>query len=167
MESSVNFFGFMAYDLHGFWDQDVKTLVSIVRGQADIRDIATDALPLWFAELDPSKINFGVALYGHGYTVPDKSCNDLECSFKGPSKADVCTNSDGVTSLVEIEQLIEKKVLTPKYLSDDMMNQTTWDNQWTGDEDADTIKEKKAGSDNQCFGGTVAWIVDFNSGAGK
>ncbi|KAK1845588.1 hypothetical protein CCHR01_11758 [Colletotrichum chrysophilum] len=81
-------------DLHGFWDQDVKTLGSIVCGQADIRDIVTDDLPLWFAELDPSKINFG-------------SCNDLECSFRGPSKAGVCTNSDGVMSLVEIDQLIE------------------------------------------------------------
>ncbi|KAI8292676.1 hypothetical protein K4K60_000030 [Colletotrichum sp. SAR11_57] len=94
-------------DLHGFWDQDVKTLGSIVCGQADIRDIVTDDLPLWFAELDPSKINFGVALYGRGYTVTDQSCNDLECSFKGPSKAGVCTNSDGVMSLVEIDQLVE------------------------------------------------------------
>ncbi|KAI8261335.1 glycoside hydrolase [Colletotrichum sp. SAR11_239] len=167
MESSVDFFGFMAYDLHGFWDQDVKTLGSIVRGQADIRDIATDALPLWFAELDPSKINFGVALYGRGYTVTDKSCNNLECSFKGPSKAGVCTNSDGVMSLVEIEQLIEKKGLTPKYLPDAMMKQITWDDQWIGYDDADTIKEKKAWADNQCFGGTMAWSVDFNSGAGS
>ncbi|KAJ0268436.1 hypothetical protein Brms1b_013476 [Colletotrichum noveboracense] len=126
MESSVNFFGFMAY------------------------------------KLDPSKVNFGVALSGRGYTVTGKSCNDLECSFKGLSKAGVSTNSDGVTSLIEIEQLIEKKGLTPKYLPDDMMKQITWDNQWTGDKDADTIKEKKAGADNQCFGGTMAWSVDFN-----
>jgi chitinase len=32
MESSVDFFGFMAYGLHGFWDADVKTLGKLVRG---------------------------------------------------------------------------------------------------------------------------------------
>ncbi|KAK7956544.1 uncharacterized protein PG986_005766 [Apiospora aurea] len=86
MESSVDFFGFMAYDLHGYWHQDVKTLGSVVRGQADIRDIATDTLPLWFDELDASKINFGVALYGRGYTLASPNCNDLLCGFSGPSK---------------------------------------------------------------------------------
>ena len=33
MEPYVDFFGFMAYDLHGFWDADVQTLGSIVRAQ--------------------------------------------------------------------------------------------------------------------------------------
>lgn len=45
MESSVDFFGFMAYDLHGSWDTDVKTLGSIVRAQTDIRDISNDTAP--------------------------------------------------------------------------------------------------------------------------
>jgi chitinase len=94
----------------------VKTLEQIVRGQADIREIANDTLPLWFAELDPSKINFGLALYGRGYTVTDASCNALGCPFKGPSKPGVCTRSEGVMGLSEIEDLIEKKGLTPKYV---------------------------------------------------
>lgn len=33
MEPYVDFFGFTAYDLHGFWDADVQTLGSIVRAQ--------------------------------------------------------------------------------------------------------------------------------------
>ena len=33
MEPYVDFFGFMAYDLHGFWDADIETLGSIVRAQ--------------------------------------------------------------------------------------------------------------------------------------
>ncbi|KAF5244120.1 hypothetical protein FANTH_7875 [Fusarium anthophilum] len=40
MEPYVDFFGFMAYDLHGYWDEDVKILGKIlgkiIRGQADI-----------------------------------------------------------------------------------------------------------------------------------
>jgi chitinase len=45
MQDSVDWFGFMAYDLHGSWDTDVKTLGSIVRGQTDIRDISNDTVP--------------------------------------------------------------------------------------------------------------------------
>lgn len=59
----------MAYDLHGAFDSTVKTLTSTVRGQADIREITNDTLPLWYAGLDPKKINFGVAWYGRGYTL--------------------------------------------------------------------------------------------------
>ena len=33
MEPYVDFFGFMAYDLHGFWDADVQTLGAKVRAQ--------------------------------------------------------------------------------------------------------------------------------------
>ncbi|KAM7188802.1 class III chitinase [Naviculisporaceae sp. PSN 640] len=166
MESSVDFFGMMLYDLHGFWDADVKTLGSLVRGQADIREIANNTIPLWFAELNPSKINFGVALYGRGYTLKDKTCNKMLCPFSGPSKPGPCTNSDGVMSLVEIQQLIKQKGLTPKYNAEAMMKELTWDDQWIGYDDADTIKAKKEWANNQCFGGTMAWSIDFNSGVG-
>ncbi|KAK3296431.1 uncharacterized protein B0H64DRAFT_170257 [Chaetomium fimeti] len=47
------------------------------------------------------------------------------------------------------------------------MKEITWDDQWIGYDDADTIKQKKAWADNQWFGGTMAWSIDFNSGAGS
>lgn len=124
-------------------------------------------MPLWFAELNPSKINFGLALYGRGYTLKDKTCNKMLCAFSGPSNPGVCTNNDGVMSLVEIQQLIKQKGLTPRYNADAMMKELTWDDQWIGYDDADTIKAKKGWADNQCFGGTMAWSIDFNSGNGE
>ncbi|KAI1687576.1 chitinase [Pyrenophora tritici-repentis] len=116
MESSVDFFGFMAYDLHGPWDINQKTIQPVVRGQADIREIGNDTLLLWFDELDASKINFGVALYGRGYTVANPSCNSVGCAFSGPSNPGVCTNSAGAMGLAEIQDLIKTKGLTPKGL---------------------------------------------------
>ncbi len=74
MEPYVDFFGFMSYDLHGSWDSDVRTLGSIVRPQTDLREIKKNALPLWFAKLDPKKINLGLAYYGRGYTLTDRGC---------------------------------------------------------------------------------------------
>ncbi|KXH32852.1 hypothetical protein CSIM01_04345 [Colletotrichum simmondsii] len=161
MEPFVDFFGFMAYDLHGFWDEDVKTLGKVVRGQADIREIGNNTVPLWFDGLDPKKINFGLAMYGRGYTVSDKSCNGLLCSFSGPSKKGECTDSDGVMSLGEIKNLIKNKGLKPNYLKDSLMKELTWDDQWIGYDDEETFKDKKAWADGQCFGGTMIWSIDF------
>lgn len=167
MESSVDFFGFMAYDLHGPWDINQKTITPVVRGQSDIREIANDTLPLWFDALDPSKINFGVALYGRGFTLSDPSCNTLGCPFSGASKAGPCTHQDGAMGLSEINDLIKKKNLTPRFLPDALMMEVTWDDQWIGYDDESTIARKKSWADDQCFGGTMAWSVDFNSGAGN
>jgi len=95
----VDFFGFMSYDLHGFWDADVKTLGSVIRPQTDLNDIDKDLLPLWFAGVDPAKVNLGLAYYGRGYTVSDPSCPYIGCKFSGPSKGGSCTNFGGVLSL--------------------------------------------------------------------
>ncbi|KAF5664348.1 chitinase 3 [Fusarium heterosporum] len=171
MEPYVDFFGFMAYDLHGSWDSDVLTLGKIIRGQADIREIHNNTIPLWFAGLDPKKINFGLAMYGRGYTVSDKSCNGLGCSFEGPSKKGECTDSDGVMSLGEIKNLIKNKGVKSTYLKDSLMKQIAWDDQWIGYDDEETFAAKKAWADGFCFGGTMVWSIDFqasgSSGSGS
>jgi chitinase len=161
MEPHVDFFGFMAYDLHGSWDADVKALGKLVRGQADIREIANNTVPLWFDGLDPAKINFGLAMYGRGYTLANPSCNQLLCPFSGPSNRAPCTDFPGVMSLLEIQQLIKRKGLTPQYLSDSMMKQITWDDQWIGYDDEETFAAKKAWADSRCFGGSMVWSIDF------
>ncbi|KAK4120516.1 hypothetical protein N657DRAFT_625063 [Parathielavia appendiculata] len=168
MEPYVDFFGFMAYDLHGSWDSDVLTLGKKVRGQADIREIADNTVPLWFDGLDPAKINFGLAMYGRGYTLADPSCNQLLCPFSGASDPAPCTNSNGVMSLLEIQQLIKRRGLTPQYLADSMMKQITWDDQWIGYDDEETFAAKKAWADSRCFGGTMVWSIDFQvTGSGN
>ncbi|CAG7560691.1 unnamed protein product [Fusarium equiseti] len=163
MEPHVDFFGFMAYDLHGSWDSDVLTLGKIIRGQADIREIHNNTIPLWFAGLDPKKINFGLAMYGRGYTVADKNCKDLGCSFAGPSKKGECTDSDGVMSLGEIKNLIKNKGVKSTYLKDSLMKQIAWDDQWIGYDDEETFAAKKAWADGFCFGGTMIWSIDFQA----
>ena len=108
---------------------------------------------LWFDALTPSKINFGVAYYGRGYTLANPTCNSLGCPFSGASKPAPCTNFAGVMSLREIQQKIEADNLTPKLLPEAMMKQITWADQWIGYDDDETIALKKAWADGECFGG--------------
>ncbi|THY12303.1 glycoside hydrolase [Aureobasidium pullulans] len=167
MQPFVSWFGFMAYDLHGSWDVNTPALGNIVRGQANITDIETDMAPLWFDGLDPSKINLGLPWYGRGYTLSDASCNTPGCRFSGPNKPGTCTNTAGILSLNEIKDLISNKGLTPVYMQDALMKSITWDDQWIGYDDEETISAKKLVANQYCLGGTMAWSVDFNSGTGS
>ena len=168
MEPYVDMFGFMAYDLHGPWDSETRTLGSIVRGQTDIREIYNDTLPLWFDELNPAKINFGLAYYGRGYTLADPACNELfKCKFIGPSLPGPCSNYGGVLSLAEIKFYIRNMGLQPKLLPEAMMKQITWENQWIGYDDEETTAMKKKWASGYCFGGTMIWSIDFKNGGGR
>ncbi|KAF5574913.1 glycoside hydrolase family 18 [Fusarium subglutinans] len=163
LEPYVDHFGFMAYDLHGFWDADVKTLDPIIRGQADIREIANNTIPLAYAGVDFNKIVFGVAWYGRGYTVTNPSCNTLGCPFSGPSNPAKCTNSAGVMSLLEIQDKVKNGAKT-RLLKDSAMKELVFDNQWIGYDDRETIELKREFANNYCFGGLMAWSVDFEPG---
>lgn len=163
LEPYVDHFGFMAYDLHGSWDSDVKTLDPIIRGQADIREIMNNTIPLAYAGVDFNKIVFGVAWYGRGYTVTDSSCNTLGCPFSGPSNPAKCTNSAGVMSLLEVQEKV-KDGATSRLLRESAMKELVFDDQWIGYDDEETIELKRKFANNYCFGGLMAWSVDFEPG---
>ncbi|KAL8935604.1 MAG: hypothetical protein Q9216_005340 [Gyalolechia sp. 2 TL-2023] len=167
MEPFVDFFGFMTYDLHGPWDSSANSWGSVVRPHTDIREIQNDTLPLWFAGMDPKKINLGLSHYGRGYTLADPNCRHTGCNFKGPSKPGRCTNSAGLLSSVEINDLIKQKNLQPETLPDTMSKQIVWDDQWVGYDDEETLAAKTNWAEQNCFGGTMIWSVDLNSGEGS
>ncbi|KAK3984687.1 glycoside hydrolase superfamily, partial [Cladorrhinum sp. PSN332] len=164
LEPYVDHMGLMAYDLHGFWDSDVEALGAIVRPQADVSEIYNSSIPLAYAGVNFAKITFGVAWYGRGYTLADPSCNTVGCPFAGPSKPSRCINSAGVMSLDEIKDLIAEKGLTPRLIPGAMMKEISWDDQWIGYDDEETIAMKRGFANNLGFGGIMAWSVDFNSG---
>lgn len=167
MEPYVDFFGLMTYDLHGPWDATVKQIGKVVLGQTNIPEIANWTLPLWYDFVDPSKVNMGLAYYGRGYTLADASCSHVGCAWSAMSRPGPCTDFAGVMSLQEIESLIPELGVQPTLLSDDMMKQLTWSDQWIGYDDLETIAMKKQWASDHCFGGTMIWSIDLYSGPGS
>ena len=163
----MDWFGFMAYDLHGPWDAGVTTIGSVIRPQTDIREIINDTLPLWYDSLDPAKINLGLAYYGRGFTLSDRSCSHIGCPFSGPSNPAPCTNFEGIMSNREIQRLIKEKTLTPTIIEGAQVKQITWEDQWIGYDDNDTLDEKVRLANSLCIGGTMIWSIDFDSGSGS
>ncbi|CAF9911284.1 MAG: hypothetical protein ALECFALPRED_007221 [Alectoria fallacina] len=47
------------------------------------------------------------------------------------------------------------------------MKQITWEDQWMGYDDVKTITMKKKWASGYCFGGSMVWSVDFDSGLGS
>lgn len=169
MQPYVDWFGFMAYDLHGVWASDEKH--KKVRGQTEADEIYMDIIPLSFAGLDFSKINFGMALYGRGYKLADPKCSTMDgsCSWTDGSEAGEYTSFSGVLALDEIVQKVaeakQQGAPGPTLDSKKMMKYFTWgqngDN-WIGYYDKETWEMKKANlADKYGFGGTMFWSVDF------
>lgn len=167
MEPYVDFFGVMTYDLHGPWDAKVKQIGKVVLGQTNIPEIANWTLPLWYASVNPSKINMGLAYYGRGYSLADTNCNHVGCVWSAQSRPGPCTNFAGVMSLKEIESLALQVGVKPTLLAGDMMKQLTWSDQWVGYDDLETIAMKKQWANAHCFGGTMIWSIDLYSGPGS
>jgi len=70
-------------------------------------------------------------------------------------------------SLLEIETIIQEQGIVPELLAGPMMKQITWADQWIGYDDPETIAMKKEWASGYCFGGTMAWSIDFASGFGR
>lgn len=167
MEPYVDWFGIMTYDLHGPWDKGVKQIGTVVLGHTNIPEIANWTQPLWYAGVNPAKVNMGLAYYSRGYTVADPNCNTVGCQWKGPSRPGQCTNFGGVHSLQEIQRLIPQLGVQPKLLAADMMKELKFGDQWIGYDDMETIAMKRQWASSHCFGGTMIWSVDMFSGSGS
>lgn len=117
---------------------------------------------LWDLSLTPEKINLGVANFGRGYTVADTSCMRYDCEFTGPSKPGSCTNLEGALSSCEISRIIQEKKLTPKIMDGGAnIKQISWDDQWIGFDDFETLGTKLGLANYRCLGGTALWSIDY------
>jgi hypothetical protein len=119
---------------------------------------------LWFDALDPKKVNFGMALYGRGYTAAKTDCLQMNCDFTGTSSPGNCTKFGGFLSNYEIDRLIKEKNLKPELMKDAAVKQIAWDNQWIGYDDEETRGMKMAYANDRCLGGTFYWAIDYDSG---
>lgn len=165
MGEYVDFFNYMAYDLHG-WGVDAEPRKNEVSYQASIQDIATNLMPLWANSTNASQINLGIPLYGRGYTLTSSDCKTVECDASGPSEPGSClADPTGVMVLSDIKTAIEANDATVEIDSTAMQKYATWGDQWIGYDDGDTLALKMAWADGLCMGGAMFWTLDNDGGS--
>ncbi|KAL8765678.1 MAG: hypothetical protein Q9209_007316 [Squamulea sp. 1 TL-2023] len=162
MEPYVDFFGYLSYDLRASAGPD-----GIAQPHTDIRDIEKSTAALWAKHLDPKKLNLGLSNYGRGYTLVDRTCHRSGCKVVGPSKPGLCTNTAGLLFNIEIIDRIQQHNLRVEEVPNTMSKQTFWDDQWVGFDDGETMAQKTSWAADNCFGGTMIWSLDMNSGQGS
>ncbi|KAH7122649.1 glycoside hydrolase superfamily, partial [Dendryphion nanum] len=162
----VDWFNYMAYDLHGTWDARIPAIGPRIAAHTNLHEIEEMLVSLWFNKLDPKKINFGMAHYGRGFTVKDKGCMHEGCEWADTNKPADCTNFPGIMSNTEIIQLIREKNLKPELLKGAEVKQITWDDQWMAYDDDETRAMKIEKANDLCMGGHFFWAIDYASGSG-
>ncbi|KAL8750834.1 MAG: hypothetical protein Q9199_006817 [Rusavskia elegans] len=162
MEVYVDFFNYLSYDLRAPPNAD-----RTVSSHTDVRKIEKAAAALWTARVDSKKVNLGLSKAGRGYTLSDPKCSHSDCKVTGPSKPGPCTGEAGLLANVEINDLIRDKHLKAHLVPNSMSKEVSWDDQWIGYDDDETLGMKTDWAAENCFGGTTLWSLDLDSGEGR
>lgn len=151
----------MSYDLHGTWNKGNKWLGNFLNAHTNMTEI-TDYLDLfWRNDIDPYKMNLGLAFYSRTFTVSDTSCTEPQCLFDSGGDPGPCTQDlvGGTLSLAEITDLLPSST-EPKLDEAAMVKMTvSGGNRWIAYDDGDTWALKIEAALKQCFGGVMVWAV--------
>lgn len=165
LSRSVHFFNVMAYDLHGIWDEP-----PIVGAHSDI-GVINEAIEYMVtnSSVPPVQVVLGLPAYGRSYTMANKTCVSLGCSFKEESNETAiggCLDTVGFVPFVEIYQWQEQgEGRGYDSISVDITTYSTVmlkdDYQLISYDNAETFKAKIDYATDKCLGGTMVWAIDM------
>jgi chitinase len=127
--------------------------------------------PLDFAQVNPAKINLGLAYYGRTYKVQSASSCQIpgQCQYEGPGAPGQCTNSIGVLSNREIKAIAAGLNVVPTLNTTGMykyfggygggLSMVAYD-------DSESLGMKLGYANDRCLGGTMIWSIDFDAAEG-
>ncbi|KAF7184582.1 hypothetical protein CNMCM7691_005766 [Aspergillus felis] len=144
LEKEIDVFNLMAYDLHGRWDRDDPT-GPYVYAHTNLTEI-DEALDLfWRNNINPSKINLGLAFYNRTYTLSTPLCATAGCEWKDPGPKGKCTDTAGILSYKEIQDIVSECKLHPAYDEEAGVYYVTYGKggaNWVSFDDAISFKAK-------------------------
>lgn len=163
LQSSVDSFNIMAYDLHGVWDADSQYVGPYIAPHTNITEIDAALDLMWRAGVDSTKVVLGQGWYGRSFTLVDPSCNlpNGICQFSGGADAGPCSKASGILDYQEISNIILTNSLKPVWDKVAGVKWITWSqNQWISYDDGDTFKQKVDFANSRCLGGMMVWAMD-------
>ncbi|KAJ9217970.1 CAZyme family GH18 [Paecilomyces variotii] len=162
LESVVDEFNLMAYDLHGTWDRD-DPIGPYVYAHTNLTEI-TEALDLfWRNDIDPSKINLGLAFYGRTFELSTPLCATAGCEWKGPAPKGDCTGTAGILSYREIQAIVAQSDISPHYDEDAGVYSITYGKggaYWASFDDTISFEAKIDLANKYGLGGVLIWAID-------
>ncbi|KAL6228911.1 hypothetical protein BDW75DRAFT_246204 [Aspergillus navahoensis] len=164
MEPYVDWFHFMSYDIHGTWDGNSPYTEAVVQPHTNLTEIKEGLDLLWRNDITPGKVVLGEAFYGRSFTLSDTSCTTPGCPFSGGGDPGECTDTSGILSDTEIENIITEKDLTPVFDKTAAVKYMVWDeDQWVSFDDSETLDLKRTFANDKCLGGRMIWSIDLDN----
>jgi GH18 family chitinase len=164
MESLVDWFTLLSFDLHGPWDQYIDGLGNKIKPHTDLAEVEAAVNLITKSGVSSYKITMGTANYGRGFTIKDSKCRYYGCEFAGASKAGTCTKEDGLLSACEITRIIHEKRLQPSVIYGGAeAKEISWNDQWVSYDDKETLAKKRELANKHCLGGTALWALDYET----
>ncbi|KAJ5111485.1 hypothetical protein N7532_002020 [Penicillium argentinense] len=163
LEKHVDWFNFMAYDIYGTWDATISSIGSRVYASTNLTMIESGLKLLWHNNIEPSKVNLGLGLYGRSYTLEDSSCTEPGCAFTAGGNPGPCSQTEGLLSYDEIMDIIDDTSRNPTVWVDSeaAVKIAVYDgDQWVAYDDPETLQMKLDFTNSECMGGVAAWAVD-------
>lgn len=158
----VDFFNLMAYDLHGTWDSN-DPIGPYAYAHTNLTEIDLALDLFWRENIDPSKINLGLAFYGRSFELADPSCKTPGCPFKGPGAQGSCTQTAGILSYREIQNILNDANIASfsMYDADAAVNYLVYNQtSWVSYDDRTTFQQKIDFANNRGLRGLFIWAID-------
>ena len=159
LDTYVNWFNIMTYDMHGSWDIDNKWTGPYANSHSNMTEIQ-DALDLlWRNNVPPEKVTFGMAFYSRSFTLENQACNTPGCRVSSGGNAGPCSGTTGVLLHPEIADEIRSRGLTPTLHREAAVKSVSWGDQWVTFDDAATWRLKSNIIRSQCIQGVMVWAM--------
>lgn len=140
MKQYVDWFNIMTYDLHGTWDTPESWLGNHLNTHTNLTEITEAMDLLWRNRIPSSKVVMGLAFYSRTFTVSSRSCMVAGCLFDSGGRPGPCSDTAGVLSNSEIDNLIARTSGSTTLDEDSAVKIYTSGDQWITYDDEDTFK---------------------------
>ncbi|RYO92560.1 hypothetical protein DL766_002359 [Monosporascus sp. MC13-8B] len=166
LESQVDWFNVMTYDVHGSWDIDNKWTGPWVNSHTNMTEIQMGLDLLWRNDISPTKVTMGMAFYSRSFTLTDPGCSSLGCRVSSGGNAGKYSNTVGVLLHPEIQEIIAENKLTPALNREGAVKTVSWGNQWVSFDDVATWRLKANVARSQCIEGFMVWAMSQDDDKG-
>ncbi|CAG8910037.1 unnamed protein product [Penicillium egyptiacum] len=161
----ADYVNLMTYDLHGVWDKH-DPFGSHIYAHTNLTEIDDSLALLWRNDVDPQKVNLGLAFYGRTFELDDPSCFTPGCTFSGAGAEGRDTSTAGILSYSEIQDLInsnEGSIFTT-YDPEAGVNYMVYDRgtSWVSFDDKRTFQQKIDFANARGLNGLFIWAIDLD-----
>lgn len=162
LTDNADWVNLMAYDIHGVWDSN-DPVGNNVLAHTNLTEIDLALDLFWRNDVHPSKIVLGLAFYGRTFQLTDSSCWKPGCKFSAAGAKGSCTDTAGILSYEEINQILEDTGGTAYLDKEAAVRYMVYDSDnWVSFDDETTFNMKIEYANKMGLSGLMVWAIDLD-----